>query len=154
MPNRPAEIEGPSASVEDRIERGYSYGAGAAFFVSKIDGESVENILAASRRASYGRGSQFIVFDVARRLPARPTKVELVATHFTSRPIDDIGPRIRGEQLEVRREFVFTPKEGTTYVVNGHLSKDGCGVWLEDFVSRDVVSDKALLPCKKIGLLN
>jgi hypothetical protein len=149
---RLADYAGPTASIEDTLVVGYTSVAGAVFFVEKIDGENVDNTLAATMRASAGQGSRLIRKDADRLVKAQKVKLDLVAKHFTTRPIDDILPRMRGEQLEFRAVLEFVPDAGKTYVVTGVLSKEGCGIWLEDFMTREIVGSKLSGSCKQIGL--
>ncbi len=133
----PANFSGPTATIADHghIEDNTK---GQLFYLESVDGKAVESSRIATRRASEGKGFSLTLAFKEHRVPARPLKLKIVATHVTAAPIHEIASRTIGTFFSVEGEITFTPLPGRVYFVNGKLAKSGSSVWIADSAAENV----------------
>lgn len=112
------------------------------FYLASIDGVSIPNAAAESRRSSSGRGFQLTTVYPSRLVPAKPLKVVLVGTHATGAPIHAIASMLTGSFRSVEAELEFTPEVDTAYVVRGNLETENPTVWIENATTGQPVTKK------------
>jgi hypothetical protein len=69
-------------------------------------------------------------------------KLTLVGTHSTAAPIHEIASRAAGTFFSVEGVVSLNPEEGKRYEVKGVLAKEQSCVWIEEFGTNKVISDK------------
>jgi hypothetical protein len=121
------------ATIADTADGGGPGGA-AFFMVTAIEGVEVsETALAASMRASFGRGAYMVTRSAERTAPAGKVTLKLrgVQTHVA--PIDTIFRAIfKGGNPEVTGTVTVELVGGQRYRANGVLDSFKREVWLED----------------------
>ena len=139
----PEGYTGPTAKVSDSGL--YEDNMKGQFFIMEaIDGNTIDNSIIATRKASHGKGFYLSSRYIDRLVPAKSMKVKLVATHQTAAPIHEITSRVLGTFFRVEGEVNFNPSPGGTYIVKGDLKKDGSSVWIEDENTKQIVTDKVV----------
>lgn len=125
---------GPIATV---IDTGISEDGTKAkmFALMEVDGNRIMNAFWASANASYGRGSSLTTVLPERKVPAKPMKVTLRASHATGAPIHEIASRVAGTFFEVEGVVDFSPLPDHRYLVKGELKKEKSSIWIEDVES-------------------
>lgn len=139
----PQGYTGPTAFLADS---GFSEdGTKAQFFaLLEVDGQSVDNTIFASRRASYNQGFALTTAYIQRPVPAQKMQVKLIGTHQTAAPIHELVSRAAGTFFSVEGVVEFIPEPGNSYVVAGELKKEGSSVWIEEASTKRVVTNKIL----------
>jgi hypothetical protein len=137
----PEDYTGPKALVLDSVFQ-ETINKGQFFVLAAIDGHPIETSLGATRKASSGQGFLLTISRVHRKIPAKPMRVKLVATHATAAPILEISGRIAGTFFSVEGEVEFVPQDGGSYAVTGELKKEGSSVWIEDSNTKQPVTEK------------
>lgn len=137
----PEGYSGPTATIADSYIREDS-SKGQLFVLAAYDGHQIDNGISATRRATEGQGFHLSVQDALRRVPAKPFKAKLVATHVTGAPIHELYSRARGTFFSVEGEIEFTPAPDGDYIVRGELKEDGSSVWIEDARTKQPVTAK------------
>jgi hypothetical protein len=137
----PEGYTGPTAVITDSVITEDSSKA-QLFVVSEVDGNRIDNSLGASAQASHGQGARLTVRLIDRRLPAKPTKLTLTATHATGAPIHAIASQMAGTFFSVSGVVDFTPQPDGRYVVKGELKKESSSVWIEDAATGQAVTTK------------
>lgn len=138
----PEGYTGPKAVLADSV---VYPGAGEKirmFYVEKIDGESMQNSMRATRDASAGKGNYLHTKEFSRDVPVKRMKIRLIGTHVLAMPIQEMASRIAGTFFTVSGEVDFLPLEGKTYVVMGELQKEGASVWIQTQDTKEVVTEK------------
>lgn len=132
----------PSALVKDGATGGGRSG-GAFFFVAEVAGKPIEdNNLRASMRASAGRGADLRVMQVARYVPAGPTRLRLTGRYAHAAPIQSIFSAAADYAVE---GFVDADlRDNGVYRVTGNLDAFKREIWLEDEVTGAVVGAKVV----------
>jgi hypothetical protein len=125
----PANYSGPLATIRDTAQSETSTRA-QFFFLSEIDGQRVDNVLIATRKANSGRGFAQAPVSFARDIPAKAATLTLEGKIGYGAPIQEIINM--GTVYTVERKITFTPESTKTYVVKGTLTADRKEVWLED----------------------
>lgn len=98
------------------------------FMLYKINDQFIEHSWSKTRAAHYGQGFRYDPIIVSRDVMAIEQKFTLHGLVFF--PTD--GQAMFGDDMGVKKDFIFTPKPNETYTVRGELSKPGSKVWLED----------------------
>jgi len=137
----PEGYTGPIATITDS---GHAEDGSKAqlFALTDIDGNHIMNSFWASANASEGRGFSLTVVISERKIPAKPMKATLKASHTTAAPIHAIASKMAGTFFSVEGTADFEPKPNGKYVVKGELSKGGSSVWIEDLDTGQIVSQK------------
>jgi hypothetical protein len=127
----PKDYTGPTATV---VDTGTSEDGTKArlYALVAIDGNGIRNAFSASAEASAGRGATIVTVYPTRKVPVRPMKLKLRASHATGAPIHAIASQMAGTWFAVEGIVDFTPEAGRTYVVKGELGKEKSSVWIED----------------------
>jgi len=128
-PGVPDGYAGPIATVFDSALRPRGGGA-QFFFVSSVDGRTLDTNLDATRRVNQGKGNSMVLMTQARELPAQPLKLVLEGQTAFAAPIVEIFKA--SQMLSVKRTVSFTPQMNRTYVVRGSLKPEETAVWIED----------------------
>lgn len=125
----PKDYAGPLAAIQDSAT---SEAASRTqfFYLSKIDGRSVTNVLGETRRANQGRGFSMTPAAYKRDLPARAASLTLEARVSYGAPIQEM--KNASTVYSTERTLNVTLESNKTYVVKGILSADKKEVWLED----------------------
>ena len=97
------------------------------------------NVLNGTRRFW---GSMSVPYVVARQVEARPLLVAIRGKHTSANPFRNLGAALSGKTQDVRGSIQFTPKAGVVYRVNGSLTPTGGSIWIENFETGEVVSEK------------
>ena len=132
------QVDGPSATVADTASGG-GMGGGVFFVLTEYDGKQVPDAVAASRRASFGMGANLRVVSVERQVPAGRVKLKLLGRQAYAAPIQEMFARAPSS---VEGTVDAELQAGVRYQVNGVLDTLRSEVWLEEVVSRRVVSAK------------
>ena len=133
----PEGYTGPRARIADSMT-GRSVHSVDFFYLSAIDGRSVDNNLSATQTANYGRGFQMTPSAYGRDVPARPSTYTIVGrTHYAA-PILELLNRV----YEVSGDVNFTPVPDRSYVVKGVLGDDYSAVWIEEVRTGQLVTKK------------
>jgi hypothetical protein len=140
-PTVPDGWAGPTVALQDSATADEPT-RGTFFFVSAIDGKSVDNAAAASRRGSAGHGFSLTVHFVSRAVPVRPMRLRLVGTHQTAAPVHEMAARMVGNFQQVRGEVDFNPVPEGNYRVTGVLDPKQSCVWVEETNTQAVVTEK------------
>ena len=139
----PADYKGPVAVIADSGQP--EDGTKAQMFViAEVDGNRIPTSIGASAQASQGRGFSLSATFIDRKVPAKPMKVKLLATHTTAAPIHAMASQLAGTFYSVEGVVDFSPLPGGRYVVKGELKKVGSSVWIEDAVTNKVVTEKVV----------
>lgn len=125
----PSNYSGPIATVRDSAISETSNRA-QFYFLSEIDGQRIDNVLIATRKANSGRGFSLSTEIFARDIPAKPSKFKLEARISYGAPIQELINSSTTYTAE--SEINFTPESNKSYVVKGTLTADKREVWLED----------------------
>lgn len=125
----PANYSGPIATIRDTAVSESSNRA-QFFFLSEIDGQKVDNVLFATRRANSGRGFSLSTIPFARDVPAITSMLKLEARIGYGAPIQELLNS--GTVYTTERTISLRPESNKTYVVKGTLTADQKEVWLED----------------------
>lgn len=107
------------------------------FELEEVDGREVLSSSMATMRTNQGRGFYMEPVLEARQVPAGPRKLKIGGYTVVAAPILAFG----GKMYSVSGEVDVTLEADKTYRVKGVLSKEYCGVWLEDSAGT-VVSPK------------
>ena len=137
----PPGFSGPTAELDDSgfLEEGSK---AQIFAATEIDGKTINNAIFDTRRASQGKGFSVSPTPTMRAVPAQPIKVKLVGTHQTGAPIHEIASRAAGTFFSVEGVVDFKPEAGARYVVKGELKKEGSAVWIEEFSTGKLVTER------------
>ena len=95
-----------------------------------------------AERVGPGFWAGVVPYLVARKVEAKPARYTLRGSHLSKAPIDELARRAVGTFLTVEGEIVFDPKPGVIDRLNGQLGKDGSAVWIEEFETGNVVSER------------
>jgi hypothetical protein len=137
----PRGYSGPTSFVDDSA-RMENQGKGAFFVLAAIDGREIQNSLQASRAASHGRGFSLSPTVVGRDVPAVKFKAKLIGTHQTAAPIHEMAARMAGSFFAVEGLVDFAPVPDVIYTVNGELNAERSCVWIEEYKTKLVVTEK------------
>jgi hypothetical protein len=143
----PEGYDGPLARVTDSVTW---LGRSSAdfFYLSKIDGRTIDESLSATNRSNSGRGMIMDPVTIDRRVPARTATVTIVGRRHYAAPILEMARTV----YQVSGEIEFTPLPDHSYVVKGILSDKYSAVWIEDKDSRETVGRKVeVLGSAKLG---
>ena len=131
----PDNYSGPLATIRDSAVPETS-SRSRFFYVSEIDGRSIDNVLFATRKANSGRGFSLNPVSFARDVPATASTFTLNGKIAYGAPIQEI---INSNTIyTVQKKVSFTPKANRTYIVKGTLTADRQEIWLEDDVGQRV----------------
>lgn len=133
----PEGYKGPTARIKDTV---ISFGPKKAdfFYVSHVNGKTVENSLIKTRQVNYGRGMKMTPEIIERQIPIGPSIVTIVARTEYAAPI----LALTNDVYEVKGDISFTPQENKTYSVYGELGENYSVVWLEDESDHTVIGNK------------
>ena len=131
----PENYSGPLATVRDTAVSETSNRA-QFFYLAQVDGQPVENVLGATRRANSGRGFAMSPVTFSREVPANPSTFTLAGRVAYGAPIQEIVNS--GTVYTVEKKVTVTPRSNTTYVVKGTLTAERQDVWLEDSTGKRV----------------
>ena len=137
----PDDYKGPVVSLADTGMQEDS-SKGQFFVAEEMDGNRIQNALAETRSASYGKGSALLSRYTVRTLPVRPMRLKLVGTHQTGAPIHEIASKMAGTFFSVDGYVEFKPTEGVNYEVTGELKKEKSCVWIVDTATKNPVTEK------------
>lgn len=146
----PETYSGPVVSVTDSAIPDSRY-KGLLFGLMEIDGKAIDNVFEATRRSSQANATPFrrveagfLLYSsvVTRRVPVRPMKVRLRASHATGAPIHAVFSAVSGDFVSVEGSVEFAPEVGHEYVVTGILSSNNRSVWIEDIATGEPATKK------------
>lgn len=133
----PEGYDGPLAHVTDSV-KWRSRSSADFFYLSKIDGQSIDESLSATDRSNYGRGMVMDPVTVDRHVPARTATVTMVGRRHYAAPILEMVNSI----YQVSGETEFTPLPDHNYIVKGILGEKYSAVWIEDSDTGETVGRK------------
>jgi len=125
----PDNYSGPIATIRDTVVS-ESSNRSQFYFLSEIDGQKVDNVLFASRKANSGRGFSLSTVNFTRDVPAKTSMLKFEARIGYGAPIQELLNS--GTVYTMEKTINFTPESNKTYVVKGTLTADQKEVWLED----------------------
>lgn len=133
----PDDYHGPVARITDSV---MSHGptSGDFFYLSKIDGRSIDESLSATGRANYGRGLLMNPVVIGRPVPAQASTFTIVGRTHYGAPILEMTNTV----YQVSGETEFTPAPNRAYVVKGILAEKYSAVWIEDSETGETVGRK------------
>ena len=132
----------PTAEVNDRLQSDEDDSNPRFFVVTAINGVRVANAFHNSSRIGMGIGADIVPYLRAREVAATRARFTLLGRYITIAPIQELTRRMSGNFQLVEGEVDFEPQAGVVYRVNGQLSKQGSAVWIEEFDSKKVVSER------------
>lgn len=133
---------GPTAELNDRMQADEDEGNPRVFAVVAIDGVAVPNGLNKADRVGWGHGQGLLPYMLARTVEAKPRTYRLRGEFLARAPIERLVRQAKGNDPTVEGELIFNPKPGGVYRLNGALSPSGSAVWIEDFETGQVVSER------------
>lgn len=133
----PEDYTGPTAIIEDSAVRN-SQSQVDFFYLSKVDGQPVQNALRSSRMSSSGGGFNMSIAPVDRQVLPRNAVFEIVGKTAYAAPILAFTNKV----YEVTGEVKFTPEERTVYQVKGELGESYSAVWIEEKETGKVIGEK------------
>jgi hypothetical protein len=133
----PDDYHGPVARVTDSVTP-LSGSSADFFYLSKIDGRTIDESLSATGRANYGRGMLMDPVVIARPVPARASSFTIVGRRRYAAPILELVNPI----YRVTGDVDFIPMPDRTYVIKGILGEKYSGVWIEDSATGETVGRK------------
>jgi hypothetical protein len=131
-PPVPPGYSGPLATVRDTA-RSETANRAQFFYLSAIDGQQIDNVLIATRKANSGRGFSITPVDFVRDIPAKAAILTLEGRIGYGAPIQEIVNS--ATVYKVEKKITFTPESNKAYVVKGSLTADQQEVWLEEAIS-------------------
>lgn len=134
---QPEIYRGPTAAIYDSADA-VSNGQRNLYFVESVDGRKIESSLDATVSATRDKGLTISPVVLWRAVPARQSKLTLVAATVYAAPIQ----ALLGKSCRTVGEVVVDLKEGVTYRVAGNVSPNECSAWLEEHPSGARASDK------------
>lgn len=136
-PSVPEGYTGETATIDDSFKRTGRTKA-QLYFVKLIDGKEINNAMAATDAATFGKGPEIQLVGASREIRAQPQKLYIVGRIHHGPPIGYVINA--GENYIVEGEIAFAPDAGKKYLVNGQLSEAYSAVWIED-VNGNIVSE-------------
>lgn len=131
--------DAPQAQLNDRLTADDDGANPRGFALVAIDGEPIANAL--RPRAGGGYGS--MLSDIrARTVEARKAAFTIRGQTLSRPGIDTLIKSAAGRIVTVEGTVTFEPKPGRIYRVNGTLGPEASAVWIEDFETGEVVSEK------------
>ena len=132
----------PTAEVNDRLQSDDDDTNPRFFVVTAINGVRIPNAFHNSSRIGMGIGADIVPYLRAREVSATRARFTLLGRYITVAPIQELTRRVSSNYQIVEGEVEFEPQAGVVYRVNGLLSKQGSAVWIEEFDSKKVVSER------------
>lgn len=133
----PEGYSGPTAQISDSQTRRGSTSADF-FYVSAINGVSIDNSLDATVRTNEDRGFAMDPVVLTRKIPAQPATFAIKGrTHYAA-PILELANPV----YQVSGTTSFAPVPNSTYVVKGVLGENYSAVWIADAVTGAVMGQK------------
>ncbi len=146
----PKGYTGPTALIKDFVGVENDDHPGIPmFYVDKVDGQDISDSESESRMNSRGNGFDMKSVTSERLVPAKKMKLSLVARNAHAAPIQEMFHALRGKNYKAQGVVDFEPKPDGVYIVKGIIGPNGTAVWLEDFLSKEIVSQKIEAPQKK-----
>lgn len=108
------------------------------FFLSKYNGEDVDNLYSRTSAGSSGMGPSIVNVDEQRDVPLQQATFTIMAQTYYAMPIIAMVNR----NYAIEQTLTFTPLEGHHYIVKGKLGDDYCAVWLEDTATGEIIGTK------------
>jgi len=133
----PEDYTGPTAIIEDSTVRNTKSQVDF-YYLSQVDGKSVENALGNSRMSSSGGGFNMSIAPVDRRVLPQEAVFEIVGRTGYAAPIQSFTNKV----YEVKGDVTFTPQERTVYVVKGTLGESYSAVWIEEKETGNLIGEK------------
>ena len=134
----------PRAEVNDRMQADDDGSKPRFFVVVAIDGSRVPNAAYNSRRIDMGASTNVMPYLVARPVPAKRARYALLGTHIVQVPFHEFLRRLSGTFQRIEGEVDFEPQPGMVYRVNGELFPQSSSVWIEEFDTGKVVSERVV----------
>jgi hypothetical protein len=125
----PENYSGPLATIRDTT-LSETPNRAQFFYLSEIDGQRIENVLIATRKANAGRGFSLTTVSFSRDVPAKASAYTLEGRISYGAPIQEILNS--STVYTVQKTLTFTPESNKTYVVRGTLTADRKEIWLEE----------------------
>lgn len=136
----PEGYTGPLARIADT---GFSSGPTSAviFALTAVNGQSIDDSMAATGRANTGRGMAVAPAIIDRAVPAESATFTIVGRRIYGAPI--MG--LMRPSYEVTGDVKFTPVADRTYKVRGQIRRDYSAVWIEDQETGAIMGSKVEL---------
>ena len=131
-----------TAELSDRLTADEDETNERAFVVESLDGVPVKNLLNGSTRIAWG---SVVPYLVARQIQVKSYVVGIRGRHLTSAPIVTVVRSANGTLQDIHGTVRFTPAQGRTYRVTGELSRQRSAIWIEDFDTKEPVTDKVIV---------
>lgn len=128
---------GPTAVLKDSANV-LSTSKADMYYALTVDGNDIDNMRFKTRRQNEGRGMMMNVVEAERKIPARQTRVSVVARTIYAAPILAMA----GTVYQVKGDIVFIPEPNKAYIVRGALDEAYSAVWIEEESTKTVVGEK------------
>ena len=146
----PKGYTGPTATIRDTVlSESDDFPGRPMFYVSKIDGQAIENSEHASQVANHGKGLSMDPVTTERNIPVRKMVLTLVGRNVHAAPIQEMFHELRGKNYKVTGNVDFEPQADHFYIVRGVLGPELSNVWVEDLQANTVVTQKIEIKKKK-----
>lgn len=136
----PEGYTGPLAAIRDS---GFSSGPTSAviFALTAVNGQSIDDSMAATGRANAGRGFAVTPVIIDRAVPAEPATFTIVGRRIYGAPI--MG--LMRPSYEVTGDVTFTPVADQIYKVMGQLKSGYSAVWIQNQETGAIMGSKVEL---------
>lgn len=136
-PAVPDGYSGPVAVVKDSV-RTFSERKADFFYLSEIDGRTIEDSRLRTLKVNQGRGLNMTPAVVERNVPAQKATFTLVGRTEYAAPILTLTNTV----YQVTGKVTFTPETYRSYVVRGELGESYSAVWIEDEITGKAVGNR------------
>jgi len=132
----PEGYTGPKALIRDSGTT-QSSEKGEFFYLSAVNGKTIEDSLSATREANYGRGFAMTPKIIEREVPAQELQLKLEARVAYAAPILELANS--RELYSATQTITLEAKPNAVYIVKGQLTEGNSSVWLEDMATGERV---------------
>ena len=139
---RPTPLEGPTAQINDRMQADDDESNLRFFVVAAVDGQTIPNAVYTSGRLGMGFQTTVLPYIIARHVEVKRARYTLLGTDVFQTPFSHLVNKARGRVQRIEGDVTFEPKPGVIYRVNGELSAERSAIWIEEFETGLVVSER------------
>lgn len=125
-------------SIIGSSEKRHSSGKSDLFYLSKVNGKTIENTLGATRSATYGQGFYLTTKLLKTNVPSEEAVFSIIGRTEHAAPIQAFSDEV----YEVKGDITFRPEANKEYVVKGILGGSYSAVWIELKETGDVIQQK------------
>lgn len=146
----PKNYAGPTATIRDSMEyEGEDFYGTPMYYVRKFDGKPIENAESATQEKSRGMGFGMFPVGASRKVPIRKMKLTLVARNVQATALEELNYSLTGKAFKAEGDVEFEPRPDRVYIVRGKVGPKLTSVWIEDFVTHEILTEKIEASQKK-----